>query len=581
MTNKDKLQEVRNIMVSQGFDGFIVPRTDEYLGEYVPACAERLAWLTSFTGSAGVAVILKDKAVVMSDSRYSIQLADQVDLSCYAVSNSQDMPLAEWLADNTTPEMVIGYDAKLHTPYDVAVMEEAGVTLKAVQKNLVDIIWADRPQPPLSEACLFPVEYAGLSVDKKIKNIQAMLQDKGADAVLLTMSDSIAWLLNIRGNDIPFIPVILSYAIVPKEGKVQWFVSSKKITKIVKDNLSDYVSFHEEEKISEFLSGLTNKKIWLDEKRSSVFFKSILQENEAEILNEEDPCLVPRACKTLAEQSAMKNAHIRDGVALVQFLKWFDEQAPMGGLTELSVEKKLEEFRAQAPEFKEPSFTTIAGYGPHGAIVHYRATEETNSNINVDNILLLDSGAQYSDGTTDITRTILIGNVPDAVKEHNTLVLQGHIALASAVFSKGTTGKEIDKLARAPLQAKGLNYGHGTGHGVGCYLSVHEESAGISPRGERAIEAGMILSNEPGYYAEGAYGIRIENLVLAKELDDNQLCFETITFAPIDKGLIQKEMMSAQEVAWLNQYHEQVFEKISPFLDKAHQEWLKQVTSPL
>ncbi len=575
MTNQRKLNDIRDIMKDSGLGGFIVPRTDEYLGEYVPACAERLAWLTGFTGSAGGAVILEDKAVVMSDGRYTIQLVDQVDSTLYEVANSQEKPLAVWLKENLPDGSVIGYDPKLHTADEISRIETQGVTLKAVSENFVDRVWQDKPSKPLTAVTLFPEKYAGRASQDKIADIQAQLKEQGADAVLVTMSDSIAWLLNIRGNDIPFIPVALSYAIVPVQGKVQWFINPDK----VKDITLDYVELFNESDVSEQLK--TYRKVWVDEKRTPIYFKNILKDNNVTILNKEDPCLMPRACKTVAEQAAMKQAHIRDGVALVKFLKWFEEEAPKGELTELSVEEKLEGFRAVAPEFKEPSFTTIAGYGANGAIVHYRATQATNKTIKSGSLLLLDSGAQYRDGTTDVTRTILIGDVEPQVKENNTLVFKGHIGLARAVFKKGTLGKELDKLARSPLQSKGLNYAHGTGHGVGCYLSVHEESAGISPRGERGVEAGMIISNEPGYYEEGEYGIRIESLVLAKEVDDATLCFETITLAPIDKNLIVIDMLNQEEISWLNNYHQQVFETLSPLLDEEHKNWLREATSEM
>lgn len=578
MTNSAKLNALRDYIKKNGISGYIVPRTDEYLGEYVPANAERLSWLTGFTGSAGAAVVMLDKAVVMSDGRYTLQLAEQVDASLYELVNSQETSLSEWLKAIVKQGDVIGYDPKLHTSDEIKKIEEAGVTLMAIKGNLIDVIWADRPAAPMTQVTLFDEKYAGQSAQDKIKSIQEQLTADKVEAVLITMSDSIAWALNIRGGDIPFIPVCLSYLIIPATGKVQWFVQDKKIT-IVKKALGDIVEFLDEDEIAVNL--LKFKSVQIDEKRTPIYFKNILQENSIDILNKEDPVILPRACKNQAEQAAMKQAHIRDGVALVKFLKWFDVQAQYGQLSELSVEAKLENFRAQALEFKEPSFSTIAGFGAHGAIVHYRASEESNLTITTNDLLLLDSGAQYNDGTTDITRTILIGDVADEVKENYTLVLKGHIGIASAVFKKGSVGKDIDGFARAPLQSKGLDYSHGTGHGVGCYLSVHEEAASISPRGERALEAGMIISNEPGYYKQGTYGIRIENLVLVTEHDAENLCFETITLAPIDKSLIVKEMMSEDELEWFNDYHARVYKTLSPLLDDAHQAWLKVATSAI
>ena len=579
MTNNNKLDALRNIMKDQGFDGFIIPRTDEYLGEYVPACAERLKWLTGFTGSAGAAVVLSDKAMVMSDGRYTIQLEAEVDGALYELENSQITPLADWMHDNVDEAHIIGYDAKLHTPDEIAKYEEAGITLKAVGANLIDKIWKDRPVAPVSNVTLFPFKFSGLSAEDKISNLQNLLKKEGADAALLTMSDSVAWLLNIRGDDIPFIPVTLSYAVVPVSGKVKWFLNLDKLNDDVKNALNNVVDFVEENKIADALRQMKGQKIWLDERRSSIYFKNILEQNDASILNKEDPCLMPRACKNEVEQNAMRDAHVRDGIALVKFLKWFDDEALNENLTELSVEEKLESFRGQAPEFKQPSFSTIAGYGANGAIVHYRATSQTSQTIKKGNLLLLDSGAQYCDGTTDITRTLAVGDVSDDMKQKNTLVLKGHIALARAQFKKGTTGKDLDKLARGPLQAKGLDYAHGTGHGVGCYLSVHEEAASISPRGERAVEEGMIISNEPGYYETDAFGIRIENLILTKAVDEDVLCFETITLAPIDKNLVVKDMLDDDEINWLNSYHDRVFKTLSPLLDDVHVAWLKDVTA--
>jgi len=449
----------------------LIVRTDEYLGEYVPETAERLAYVTGFTGSAGVTVITHNKAVVMSDGRYTIQLEQEVDGEVFDTANSQEVTLSSWIKDNSEAGDMIGYDPKLHTPAEID----------------------DKPAAPMTPVTLYPEKFAGRSLANKKEALQKKIKDENCMACLLTMSDSIAWLLNIRGNDIQFIPVCLSYALVPVSGNDK------------------------------------RDKIWLDEKRTPIYFKNILQQSGAEILNKEDPCLLPRACKNEAEIKAMKQAHRRDGAAFVKFEKWLQEN--WQGQTELSVEAKLQEFRAQASEFKEPSFSTIAGYGAHGAIVHYRATEKSDVEIDY------------------------------------TLVLKGHIALASAVFKKGTTGIEIDKLARQFLLEKGKNYAHGTGHGVGCYLSVHEESASISPRSERPLEAGMILSNEPGFYKEDAYGIRIENLVLVKEHDENNLCFETITLAPIETMLIDKSMLDEAEIKWLNDYHEKVEDSLKSLLN--------------
>lgn len=577
MDYAQKLEKLREVMADQGFDGFLVPRTDEYLGEYVPEGAERLAWLTGFTGSAGLAVVMADKAMVMSDGRYTIQLAAQVDQGLYELENSQLVKPEEWLKDNIIEGAVIGYDPKLHTSAQIEAKEKAGLILKAANFNPIDKIWKDQPAPPCEKVSLFPEKFAGQSAAQKIAGIQSKIKEQGAEVVILTMSDSIAWLLNIRGADIPFIPVALSYLILPVEGKAQWFIHPDKISGVYK-KLETSVEFKTETDLVIALKALKDSKVLLDPKRSSIWFQNILEENEVEVVAEDDPCIVPRACKNEAEQIAMKQAHIRDGVAMVKFLKWFSETNEKQ--TEISVEEKLEGFRAEAKEFKEPSFSTIAGFGSNGAIVHYRADKQSSKKIEQGNLLLLDSGAQYEDGTTDITRTMAVGTPSEEMKVTNTLVLKGHIALASAEFEKGTLGKELDQLARGPLQEKGLDYAHGTGHGVGCHLSVHEEAAaGITPRAEEAIETGMIISNEPGFYKESEYGIRIENLILAKELDDNRLCFETITLAPIDKNLIVVDMLNTDEKEWLNKYHQKVYETLAPLLDKNIALWLKESTS--
>lgn len=573
MNYAQKLEQLRQEMYTAGVDGYLVPRTDEYQGEYVAAYVERLKWLTGFSGSAGMTVVLDDRAVVMSDGRYTIQLAQEVDQNLYSLENSQEVVLADWLKENAKNK-IIGFDPKLFTPAQIEKLEKEGLKIQAIDENLIDKVWEDQPEPPKGQVSLFPEKYAGASAQDKIKTIQTQVKEVGVSAVVLTLSDSIAWLLNIRGSDIPYIPVALSYAIVPREGKVQWFIDQDKIGNEVPSALKELVELRGESEIEGYLKNLSGK-VWLDTKRSSLYFKNLL----SDVLEKDDPCIVLRAEKNEAEQKAMRDAHIRDGVAMTKFLQWLDTTNDYGD--EITIEKKLEEFRAQAPEFKEPSFSTIAGFGANGAIVHYRANDRTTKTIEQGNLLLLDSGAQYEDGTTDITRTVAIGKPSAEMIKNNTLVLKGHIALANAVFKKGTLGKELDALARAPLQAEELDYSHGTGHGVGCYLSVHEEAANLSPRGESPVLEGMILSNEPGYYKEGEYGIRIENLILAKEKDEKHLYFETITFAPIDKNLIDASLLTREEKDWLNRYHKKVFETLSPLVEEPVLSWLEDKTSPI
>ena len=577
----EKVTQLRHEMALVGVDAFLIPQTDEYLGEYIPECAQRLSWLSDFTGSAGIGVVLKDTATVMSDGRYTIQLSQQIDGDVFEAINSQEVTLHDWLESHADKNNIIGYDPKLHTPDFIEKLENEGWVLKSLSENLIDVIWHDQPDAPQSKIFLFDQKYAGETPASKIQKIQTQLKDEKCDFALITLSDSIAWLLNIRANDLPYIPVALSYLILPAQGKAQWFVDEGKLTDDVKNALSDLAVFQPMGEIENFCAGLKDKVVGYDSKRSTIYFKKLFEKNNVGIRELTDPCIHPRACKNEVEQVAMKAAHIRDGVAMVRFLKWFDEHKENERLSELVVEDKLESFRKRAPEYKEPSFNTISGYGSNGAIVHYRADEHSNKVIKKGNLLLLDSGAQYCDGTTDITRTIAIGQPTDEMVRCNTLVLKGHIALAQAKFDAETTGKDLDLLARKALVAQGLNYGHGTGHGVGCYLSVHEEAPSISPRGEGTYDEGMILSNEPGYYKEGAFGIRIESLVLVQKSVEGGLFFETITYAPIDKNLIDVSLLGEDEIEWVNKYHSNVYEVIVPLLNDEESVWLKEATSPL
>lgn len=581
-----RLQALRDLMAEQELDGYIVPRTDEYQGEYLPAGAERLAWLTGFTGSAGVAVILKHNAWVMSDGRYTIQLAQQVDKSVYHTDDSTKKTIEDILLDGAKQNDTIGFDPRLFVPAQVKKIQEKlkdkRIALQPVPENLIDRLWKDRPLPPMAEVEVFSEEIAGRTIQEKLDMIAAALKEAGADAGIITLSDSIAWLLNIRGGDIPHIPVALSYLYVRGNGNADWFIDSAKLTEPVRAHLGDRVAiFAPEELESRLPAAVKGASVLLDEKRTSLWFHEAVANAGGTVIEAKDPCIDIRAQKTGAEQESMRKAHIRDGVAMVKFLKWLEDNGASGKETELSVEAALLSFRKEAPEFRDTSFDTIAGLNANGAIVHYRANQETSQTIMAPGLLLVDSGAQYHDGTTDITRTMAIGRASQEMRERNTLVLKGHIAVATARFEKGTPGKDIDALARAALRAEGLDYAHGTGHGVGCYLSVHEEAAHLSPRGEAAPVPGMILSNEPGYYQEGDYGIRIENLVLVKEADDGLLEFETITLAPIDKSLIIKEKLTPNELSWLNAYHARVYATLSPLLDAIHSTWLEQACSPI
>lgn len=559
-TYEEKLSALRVEMNKQGIDGFIIPRADEYQGEFVAPYAERLQWLTGFTGSGGVAAVLKEKAAALTDGRYLIQIDQQVDTSLFETGDMIKAPIESWLAENADENDVIGYDPWLHTPAQIEKiakkLEGKNIQLKPVEANPLDKVWSDQPDRPKTEAHSFSDDLAGHSAEEKRQLIANKVKEQGADCCILTLPDSICWLLNERGSDTDYIPVSLSYLLLDAEN-----LEASRI-----DDAKDFAS-------------LKGKAVMLDHKRSPIAFRHALKQAGATIIDAEDPCILPKAIKSEQEQEAIKQAHIIDGVALVKFLYWLSQNALSGNLTELSATQKLKEFRAENAAFKSDSFPTIAGYADNGAIVHYRATKRTDKTITAPGLFLVDSGGQYLDedkgvaGTTDITRTIAIGEPSHEMMQHFTLVLKGHIAVAMAKFPEGTSGAQVDALARQYLWNDGLDYAHGTGHGVGCYMAVHEEAASISPRGQQAFQAGMLISNEPGYYREGEYGIRIENLVLVKK--DKNLFFETVSFAPIDYSLILPDMLSQEEKAWLNAYHQKVCDVLSPHLDAEHQEWLK------
>ena len=562
--------------------GFLVPRADEYQGEYVPPSADRLRYLTGFTGSAGIAIVLTGRAAVLSDGRYTIQLKQQVDSSLFETGDSTRQSAAAWLAENAHG-LTIGYDPKLHTPREIETFAKKGIALKPVA-NLLDEVWADRPAAPAAPVEAFPIGIAGISASDKLDHAAGAVREQEARAAIITLPDSIAWLLNVRSADIPHIPVALSYAILYADGTLDWFIDAGRVPDAVLKTFGNRVAIRPAEELTAALDALARERVMIDGRRSAVWFENVLKSCGANIIDAKDPTIALKARKTRAEQAAMRAAHIRDGVAMVRFLRWLDKAPMHERLTELDVERKLLEFRKSAKEFRDTSFDTIAGYGPNGAIIHYRASAETNRALENWNLLLLDSGAQYEDGTTDITRTLAIGQPLPEMKERYTLVLKAHIAVASLRFPAGTTGAQIDAIARAPLWQRNLDYAHGTGHGVGCYLSVHEEAASLSPRGADPVEPGMILSNEPGYYKEGEYGIRLENLVLAYEdgrceaTGKTMLAFETLTLAPFDRHLIDPQLLTADEQFWLANYHKKVFAELAPHLNAEEQDWLKSQT---
>jgi Xaa-Pro aminopeptidase len=585
-------------MAAKNLDGYLVPRADEYMGEYVPDCAERLSWLTGFTGSAGLAIILKDKAAVFSDGRYTLQMKQETDPNVYDTVLSPPEQPSAWLALHSLKGQRIGYDPRLHTGKTIAdLMKElaiSGIALVPVEGNLVDAVWTNRPAPPSSTVESFPELIAGRSASAKRQEIGLKIAEDGGCAAIINAPDSIAWLLNIRGSDVPHNPFALSTVIVYADGSADWFIDKARLPVSVSSSLGNQAQVLAPADLTASIDALgvkamaSNMPVLMDDLVTSVWFRQRLEGTGAAVKHQEDPCMLPKACKTLDEQKAIRAAHVRDGVAMVKFLKWIDEEAPKGHLTEQDVVDRLGAFRKAAADYRDTSFDTIAGWAGNGAIVHYRVSAATNKIITPPGILLVDSGGQYTGGTTDITRTIAVGEPTKEMKDNNTRVLKGHIAIASMKFPDGITGAQIDVLARMALWQVGLDYGHGTGHGVGIYLSVHERGVGISSRANYKFKPGMLVSNEPGYYKEGAYGIRIENLILVTEdgvVNDGSVrkryAFETVTLAPIDRRLVDAALLNPEEVEWLNAYHKRVLDTLSPHVDEAEKKWLAQACQPL
>ncbi|MDH3580927.1 MAG: aminopeptidase P family protein [Hyphomicrobiales bacterium] len=586
-----RVARLREELAKRDLAGFLVPRADEHQGEYVPANAERLSWLTGFSGSAGFAAILTDSAALFVDGRYTLQAPGQVDTKIFAIQQVPENKPTDWLKETLKKGDRLGYDPKLHTVRSRERLEKAvkdtGATLAPQGDNPVDAIWEDRPPPPLTPVIAHPMEFAGESAADKIARIQDSLKDAKIDAAILTLPDSIAWLLNIRGNDVPHTPLPLSFAILHVADRPELFIAGEKVTDSSKSHIDAVVRIREPGELDARLAALAEATVRLDPDTAAAWFADRLAEAGAKIMHGPDPCILPKAKKNAAEIAGMRNAHARDGAAMCRFLAWLDREAPSGKVDEIAAAEKLEALRAETGELKEISFDTISGAGANGAIVHYRVTRATNAPLEPNSLYLVDSGAQYADGTTDITRTVAIGEPTEEMRRHFTLVLKGHIAIATAKFPKGTRGSDLDPFARRPLWQAGLDFDHGTGHGVGSYLSVHEGPARISKLGTVALEPGMILSNEPGFYREGHYGIRIENLVLVNELasiaggDREMMGFDTLTLAPIDHRLVAVSALSEPERDWLNAYHAQVLAEIGPALGDDDKGWLKQVTAAI
>lgn len=586
-----RVARLRRIMADMGLAGFVVPRSDEHQSEYVPPSAERLAWLTGFTGSAGLAVVLHDRAGLFLDGRYTVQGPAQTDTTVVTPVSSDRVRLEDWIAENLPSGGKLGYDPMLHTPDQVKRLTRgaarAGGQAIPVTANPVDAIWNDRPAPPRGAIRAHPQAYAGEPAATKLERIRAALQKDNVDALLVSDPHNLCWTFNIRGSDIGHTPLVLGYALIRREGKAVLFLDGEKVGDAERALLQDHAEIADPAGLARRVARLAEAgtKLRLDKATVSAALVDAVERAGGTADLGSDPIALMKAVKNDVEQEGARRAHLRDGVAVTRFLAWLDRTATSGTLTEIEAAEALESFRTETGLLKDVSFPSIAGAGPNAALPHYRVSVATNRTL-AEGIFLIDSGAQYEDGTTDITRTVAIGSVTGEMRDRNTRVLRGHIAIAMAVFPKGTSGAQIDALARLPLWQAGLDFDHGTGHGIGSYLSVHEGPQRISKLGTTALEAGMMLSNEPGYYKEGAYGIRIENLILVEPrvipgAERDMLGFETLTLAPIDRRLIDIALMRPEEIAWLDAYHARVNEALAPHLDRQTKAWLEEATRPL
>ena len=588
-----RVAALRTELARRGLTGFIIPRSDRHQNEYVPASEERLAWLTGFTGSAGAAIVLMDRAVLFVDGRYTLQVREQVDTSLFTIEHLVETPPDRWIETNLTSADRLGYDPWLHTVESAERLAKAcaaaGATLVAVEPDLIDAIWSDRPSPPLGAVMLHDLRFAGEAAEDKLARIRAELVKLRADALVVSDPHAVAWAFNIRGADVAHTPLPLAFAVIPQAGRPALFVDGRKLSNDVRDRLEGLADIREPADFVQALAALgqARKTVRLDQATAADALARLVTTHGGKVARGACPIALMKAIKNPAEISGARAAHVRDGVAVTRFLAWFDREAARGALTEVDAVAALESFRRDTGLLKDISFPTISGAGPDGAIVHYRVTSKTNRGIAPGELFLIDSGGQYQDGTTDITRTVAVGAPTAEMCERFTQVLKGHIAIARAVFPDGTTGAQLDSFARQFLWTQGLDFDHGTGHGVGSYLSVHEGPARISKLGTTALRRGMILSNEPGYYKAGAYGIRIENLVLVVEAaavpgaEKALNAFETLTLAPIDRRLVVADMLTPDEMDWLDGYHARVAQMLSPLVDDETRAWLAAATRPL
>ena len=590
--NAKRLAALRSELARRGVHGFLVPRADEHQGEYVPARACRLAWLTGFTGSAGIAAVLPEKAAIFVDGRYTLQAEAQVDGALYERRHLTEAPLADWIAATLKPGQVLAYDPWLHTLAEVeryrAAAQKAGGSLEPMDGNAVDAVWTDQPPPPIAPVVPQELRFAGEPAQQKRRALAAGLARDGIDAAVITAPDSIAWLLNIRGGDVAHTPLPLAFALLRNDGAVDLFIDRRKVTAEALTHLGNEVSLRDPTEFGAALAGLgaAHRRVQVDPATAAASIFERLEAAGARIHRAADPCLLPKACKNPVELEGTRAAHRRDGVALARFLAWLAREAPKGTLGEIAAADRLEALRREGENFRDLSFDTISGAGSNGAIVHYRVSRKTEKRLEPGTLYLVDSGAQYLDGTTDVTRTVAIGVPTPEMRDRFTRVLKGHIALATCRFPKGTSGSQLDALARHALWQAGLDFDHGTGHGVGSYLGVHEGPQRISKvPNTQPLLPGMIVSDEPGYYKTGAYGIRIENLVVVTPVtvsgaEREMLGFETLTLAPIDRALVEPSLLTAEEIAWLDAYHARVRREVGSLLDAETGAWLNSATQP-
>ncbi|MFW0986129.1 aminopeptidase P family protein [Vibrio parahaemolyticus] len=586
-----RVNAIREWLAQHNIDALLIPHEDEYLGEYVPAHNERLHWLTGFTGSAGAAVITQDKAAIFVDGRYTVQVTKQVPNELFEYRHLIEEPALDWIQDNLTANASVAIDPRMHSSawLDMAQAKLAGkLELNILSSNPIDELWHDRPAPVVSDVRLMPTEAVGQSSESKRKEIAQLVAKAGADSAVITALDSICWLLNVRGLDVSRLPVLLSHSILHADSSVEYFLDPARLPAEFAAHVGTGVTVHHPEALQSRLEAMSDKKVLLDPAISNAWFKLVLQNAGASVIAAADPCLMPKAAKNEVEIAGMKACHIRDGVAMSKFLCWLDAEVAAGNLhDEATLADRLEAFRKEDPTLMDLSFDTISAAGGNAAMCHYNHENQPEpGKLELNTLYLVDSGGQYLDGTTDITRTIAIGQPSAEMIKQFTLTLKGHIGVARARFPKGTRGYQIDTLARQHLWAEGYDYDHGTGHGVGHFLSVHEGPASISKKQiDVPLTEGMVLSNEPGYYRADAFGIRIENLELVVETPTNGdfpvLSFESLTRCPIDKRNINVDMLTRPELAWLNDYHQKVWEQISPLVDGEVKEWLREATLPL